>query len=153
VHVKRLACVFLLQGCLCTGDPTYPLAQMTPPIVNSTEPDIFAVLDGGMRALLLSSQTISIHFSEPMDPNSLRSGIAVLSSGMEVPLDVAAPPHVPSYSNPNVNPANPSEFVVRVSAATGDFPSGTNVLLLRTLLIDDYGVPLAAEQSAAFDVQ
>jgi hypothetical protein len=145
--VKRIACALLLQGCLCVGDPLYPTERDAGPALTRIEPDLNLYFDGGVEVVVDPSRTILVHFDETLDVNSLTPGISVLLQGMEVPIAVTGPAHTLSQQDPMFNPAtidpetSPYDYVVRVSSANGSFPAGENLLLLRTLILSDFGVP------------
>jgi hypothetical protein len=140
--VKRLACVCLLQGCLSVGDPLYPPARDAGPSLIQIEPDLNLYFDGGVEVVVDPSRTIQLHFDESLDVNSLTPGISVLLQGMEVSIAALGPGHTLSQQDPMNNPAvSTGNYVVQVSATSGSFPAGENLLLLRTLILDDFGVP------------
>ena len=128
----------------------------SPQILSTVPP----VPDGGLFTV---SSPVEITFSEPMDPNSLRPGIAIFTGNpaQELPLAIAVPQPspVPDYAQ-----TNPGPYTVQVRPAAGTpcsatvdagfcFAPGTYLLQLRTLLTDPAGNPIPSAQQVLFTAQ
>lgn len=131
------------SACLEPGVSLYPRADTEPPgvLYELMVPRILGP-DAGTFYIAAGS-TITLPFTEPMDPDSLRPGIVIRDAYMlnEIPLLIQAP----------VTPASP--YFVRLSSAETTFKSGTYQMLLRTLLIDAAGNPLPDQLFGYFRVQ
>ncbi|ATB33067.1 Ig-like domain-containing protein [Melittangium boletus] len=140
--MRRLLWVGLLgcAGCLEPGDPFLSAADTKPPEVVSTEP--------GPGGTVSARGTVQILFSERMETRTLRPGIAVFEGRVEVPLTVTAPPELEGEDGVERGDV-PS--TITVSAEAGSFTPGTAyTLVLRTLLTDSQGNPLAQEVRVPF---
>lgn len=139
-----IGAVLAAAGCLSPGSsPLSPLDQ-TPPLLVRLKPDLTS--DGGTPLTLPVATTIEVTFSEELDPGSLRPGISVFwhaAQGdpyQEVQLNLVAPPAVKNTADLD------REYTVSVSAAGArGFEVGTCYLLLKNLLIDRQGNPIALE--------
>ena len=95
-----------------------------------------------------ASGTLQILFSERMEARTLRPGIAVFEGRTEVPLEVTVPAE-PEGADDVERGDVPSTVTVR--AGSGAFSRGTAyTLVLRTLLTDTQGNPLAGEVRVPF---
>jgi hypothetical protein len=157
---RALLTVLLLCACLQSGAPLYGKVDTTPPTVTDVSPEILlldgGVADGGYQTLT-QGQTITITFSEAMDPASLRPGILVFDVAMnndtQIPLDVQADIAPNQITGPNAPPNVPTDFHVRIQpAGNGMFTQGTFLLRLNTLLVDQAGNPIPAELENFFFV-
>jgi hypothetical protein len=140
--MRRWSWGLLLVGCsacLEPGEPFLATADTDPPDVVSTEP--------GPGGTVSATGTLQILFSERMEPRTLRPGIAVFLGRAEVPLTVQVPPET---DGDEVERGDvPS--TITVSAESGAFSPGTAyTLVLRTLLTDTQGNPLAQEVRVPF---
>lgn len=127
-------------ACLEPGEPFLSAADADPPDVVSTEPGAGGTLEAGGTLLIL--------FSERMEARTLRPGIAVFEGRAEVPLEVLVPPE-PEGQDDLERGDVPSTVTVRAGA--GAFKPGTAyTLVLRTLLTDTQGNPLAQEVRVPF---
>jgi hypothetical protein len=152
----------LLCACLQSGAPLYGKVDTEAPTVLSVTPPIL-ILDGGSADAgtfqsLTSGQTITIQFSEAMDPASLRPGILVFDVGgttaQEIPLDVQADPAPNIITGPNAPPNTDTPFNVRIQAAgNAMFAQGDYLLRLNTLLVDQAGNPIPAQLENFFVVK
>ncbi len=131
------AALAAIAGCLSPGSPYYPVMDDKPPTVVSIDPPMgdTAGGDGGVPTLTVG-QIITITFSEPMDLDSIRPGIAIRDAGREeIPLLIAIDPSQrkgPTAADLDV------DWPVHVTAANGFVP-GVYQLILRPLLIDQQG--------------
>ncbi|MBL8951001.1 MAG: Ig-like domain-containing protein [Myxococcaceae bacterium] len=143
--MKRLALALVaLSACLEPGVSLYERADTEPPtlLFDMMNPRILGPDAGALY--IEGGSTITLPFSEPMDPDSLRPGIVVRDAYQlnEIPLRIEAPP---------VGTAG--IYTVRVSSAEMTFASGTYSIQLRTLLIDAAGNPMVDQLSGFFRVQ
>jgi hypothetical protein len=140
--MRRFLLVGLLgcAACLEPGDPFLSAADADPPDVVSTEPSPGGAVSAG--------GTLQILFSERMEARTLRPGIAVFEGRAEVPLVVTVPAE-PEGQDDVERGDVPSTVTVR--AESGAFTPGTAyTLVLRTLLTDTQGNPLAQEVRVPF---
>ena len=127
-------------ACLEPGEPFLAAADTKPPEVVSTEP--------GPGGTVSARGTVQILFSERMAARTLRPGIAIYDGRVEEALAVTAPPE-PEGDEDVERGDVPS--TVTVSAESGSFKPGTAyTLVLRTLLTDTQGNPLAQEVRVPF---
>jgi hypothetical protein len=140
--VKRallLGAVAALPACLSLGaSPIAPLDE-TPPTLVSLKPELRDPGDAGVLDIPVAG-SIDITFSEQLDPDSLRAGIAVRKAGLEIPLNIVAPPAVSNPSDVDI-----PETVTISAAGDQGFPLGVSRLVLKTLLIDQQGNPITLE--------
>jgi hypothetical protein len=142
----RAVLLFLLCGCLSEGAALYGKVDTEAPTVLSVNPPIL-ILDGGVAdggyQQLTAGQTITITFSEAMDPASLRPGITIFKDAQEIPLDVQADPAPNIISGGNAPPNSDTPFNVRIQpAGSVGFQQGAHLLRLDTLLVDQAGNPI-----------
>jgi hypothetical protein len=108
-----------------------------PPVVNSIVPAMGDQYggDGGIPTLTPGA-IITITFSESMDVNSLRPGIAIRDANrVEQPLNIyVAPQYLMTTNAQDLD----FDFPVQVSSPSG-FTPGVYQLILRQLLIDQQG--------------
>lgn len=144
--VAAIAALSAASGCLLPGEPSYARRDSTPPRVREVQPNVLAP-DGGTPSVA-ANQVFAVIFTEQMDINSLRPGIAVLSAGTheEQPLSLTTPEPVVDEVDTDV------PQTVQVAAASGAFLRGGYTLVLRTLLLDAQGNALESEHTGAFTV-
>jgi hypothetical protein len=140
--VKRallIAAAAALPACLSLGNSPISALDETPPTLLRLVPELREPGDAGVLDIPVAGQ-LQIVFSEEMDPDSLRAGIAVRNKGLEIPLNIIAP-----EAGPNPSDADREETVTIAAAGTQGFPIGVSRLVLKTLLIDKQGNPIVLE--------
>ena len=131
-----------LVGCLEPGRPYLAKLDEVAPTVVRTVPTAGGTLSQSAR--------IVITFSEEMEPRSLVPGIGVFLGRDEQRVQVY---RVTAPATRYVNTQQPYETQVGPPEGTDTFTPGTTYsLVLRTLLLDAEGNPLAAEQVIPFSV-
>jgi hypothetical protein len=157
----RVGLLLLLCGCLQTGGPSYGFVRDPdagdPPFVQSTMPDILTLLpDGGNTGVTVGAeQTITATFSQTMDPDSLRPGIAVFvyPAMQEVPIEIQTMGGPNPLNDPTTNPTFDIPYTVSILPASGtSYAQSTHLLVFRTLLVNPEGIPMAMEQEGFFQV-
>jgi len=134
-------CLVFLAGCLEHGDPYLAREDATAPTVTATVPASGA-------ANFVRDAELEVTFSEFMDPLTLSPGIEI-SQGQER-LVVAVTIPADSDNSGDYNPVE-SPYRVRLRPRDGALETGTSyVLVLRTLLTDTEGNPLAEEVRVPF---
>jgi hypothetical protein len=154
--MKRAVLFVLLGGCLSEGAALYGKVDTEAPTVLGVTPPIL-ILDGGVAdggyQQLTAGQTITITFSEAMDPASLRPGILIFKDGNQIPLDVQADQAPNIITGPNAPPNLDNMFNVRIQpAGSVGFEQGAHLLRLNTLLVDQAGNPIPMQLENFFFV-
>jgi hypothetical protein len=140
--VKRalaIAAFVALPACLSLGSSPIAPIDETAPTLARLVPELREPGDAGVLDIPVAGQ-IQIVFTEEMDPDSLRAGIAVRNKGLEIPLNIIAP-----ESGPNPSDADREMTVTVAAAGNQGFPIGVSRLVLKTLLIDRQGNPIVLE--------
>ncbi|MFT3836531.1 MAG: Ig-like domain-containing protein [Myxococcaceae bacterium] len=143
--MKRALLLLAFCGCLSTDKPTYQQMDTKRPKVSSISPGMGDQYggDGGIPTLT-PGEIITITFSEPMDLESLRPGIAIRDiNRVEQPLNIYVAPSVLATLGINQMDSDYS-FPVQVSSPSGLTP-GSFQLILRELLIDQQGNTLEVD--------
>lgn len=131
-------------GCLVPGASPLSALDTQPPVLLEIQPPVET--DGGYIRLPAAA-TLSLTFSEPMDPSSLRPGIVFRTRGVEQPLNILAPETGGGVADRDV----PWTVRLQSGSSTGAFPDSNQVysrLVLRTLLLDAQGNAIALDQGA-----
>ncbi len=147
---------FAAVGCLEPNAPSLAAKDEEPPVVTATVPSF----DGGVAQTIGRDTELSITFSEPMDPRSIRPGVNVIRGRDSVALVVAADR---IYSDAGEQVVQNGEYNVTAKpeilplADGGVDPNGGRwaanaqyTLILRTLLTDTEGNALAEEIRVPF---
>ncbi len=127
-----LGCLDPRSGVTAFKDTVAPSVVQTSPAAGQTIP---------------RNATISVTFSESMDPRSVATGIGVVRGSTEVPLIITLPAIDPTESAQVMD----SAYTVMVKPASGTLDgSAAYTLVLRTLLTDLAGNPLPQEVRISF---
>ena len=131
----------LLAGCLSPGDPYLPVRDAVPPTVKATFPTASQVIP--------LDSALQVTFSEVMDASSLAPGLGLLKGQQEVTIAVSLPALREGEAEVERGDV-PYKVSIGPSGGGAWEPSTGYVLVLRTLLTDVEGNPLAEERAIPF---